>query len=202
MGRYRPEDIGRDVAHLHTNFDERRGRGLIVQHDEHPNAAIQLVEVLPALEATRSKGESGRNQKDQVNDAAGKEHQPLRIPWSCDVKTHKVTYRYPDADHRVELAREAMVGMAFDPDALGDTVEKAREDNSLVRIYRKVAWYLNDQHPPPKPALVDVGPARRGICPLCDLRIEGGQAWYQRGEVWCENHGRYAWPPASTAGGI
>jgi len=55
---------------------------------------------------------------------------------------------------------------------------------------RRFAGELNNKYDekPRIAVLVTVGPARRGICRVCGVRIEGGRAWFLRGEVWCDFH--------------
>ena len=190
--KYSAEAIGRDIAHLHT---KEKGPGLLARHEQNPTSALHLVELLPAIEAAYSAGEAGNEQAQLVDrEASGVEHQPLQIPWACDVRTRQVSYRYPPADYRIELAREGAENQPYDPQA--DPLGQARTDNALVRLYRQVARRLNET--PQKAIKPRQSHANRPWmvnqpCSVCGEPIYRDQPiWWVPGtnEVSCREHER------------
>ena len=191
-GKYRAEDIALDIAHLHTDRNDPYDRGLIAKHEMHPASALHLMELLPALEGAYSVGDAGKGQRELVeHEAASVEHVPLRIPFSCNIKTRKVTKRFPTAAHRIEMAQQTP---SVDP--TDNHLGVARTDNGLVRIYRAVARQLNEQaRPAPKPRQSHANRPWmvNQPCAVCGEPIYRDQPiWWVPGtnEVSCREHER------------
>jgi hypothetical protein len=96
-----------------------------------------------------------------------------------------------------QYARAELPPPAIDLDAAREAVRKAqelgvahhRESREIRETMAVHSLSGNMSNREKKPVLVYAGPARRGLCRVCEARIERGKAWYLSGLVWCEDHG-------------
>lgn len=198
MPTYSPEQIGKAVSKLYTDVEDPKvgwdmspmHRGLEQRHESNPAAALEVAEILPVLERHYGAGRAGAYRRDLVDhEAAGGEHVPHQIPWACDVDYEydpatgevtatipgqRVRYRFPEPAYLIELARDRR------NQVMGLTIEQARKDNTLIRIYRHTSRAFRAQDDARQ---AELPPRRRranrhwlrGMCDSCSHEIFLGQ---------------------------